>query len=119
MTIWDVIKFDSDGLISAIIQNSADGKVLMLGFMKRESLEETISLGKVVFWSRSRQKRWMKGETSGNVLNLKEILIDCDGDALLIKVDPVGPTCHTNHVSCFYRGKKDDGELEVVEEKLE
>ena len=117
MTIWDIIKFDSNGLISAIIQNASDGKVLMLGYMKRESLEETISLGKVVFWSRSRKQRWMKGETSGNVLNLREIFIDCDGDALVIKVDPIGPTCHTNHVSCFYRGRKDDNELEIIEKK--
>ena len=119
MTILDTIKFDKNGLIAAIIQNADDDKVLMLGYMKRESLEETIRGGKVVFWSRSRGQRWMKGETSGHVLNLKEILIDCDGDALVIKVDPVGPTCHTNHVSCFYRKKNDNDKLEIIEEKME
>ena len=119
MTIWDVVKFDQNGLISAIIQNADDGKVLMLGYMKRESLEETIQLGKAVFWSRSRGQRWMKGETSGHVLKVKEILIDCDGDALVLKVDPVGPTCHTNHVSCFYRRRKNNDQLEIIEEKIE
>jgi len=84
VNLWDAVKYDENGLVSAIIQNAKSGKVLMLGYMKRESLEETIKTGKAVFWSRSRQKRWMKGESSGHVLNVKEILVDCDGDALVV-----------------------------------
>ena len=119
MKIWDVVKYDGDGLVSAIIQNAETGKVLMLGYMKRESLQETIETGKAVFWSRSRQKRWMKGESSGHFLNVKEILIDCDGDALVLKADPIGPTCHTNHESCFYRKRIDADELNEIESVME
>jgi phosphoribosyl-AMP cyclohydrolase len=103
-----MLKYDSKGLIPAIIQNADTGKVLMLGYINEESLKITIETGKVCFFSRSRQKLWQKGETSGNYLNVREILKDCDEDALLIKVDPVGPTCHTGEESCFYRDIKSD-----------
>lgn len=103
-----MLKYDSKGLIPAIIQNVNTGKVLMLGYINEESLKITLETGKVCFYSRSRQKLWQKGETSGNYLNVREILKDCDEDALLIRVDPVGPTCHTGNESCFYRELNSD-----------
>ncbi len=103
-----MLKYDSKGLIPAIIQNAETGKVLMLGYINEESLKMTLKTGKVCFYSRSRKKLWQKGETSGNYLNVRAILKDCDEDTLLIKVDPVGPTCHTGEESCFYRDLKSD-----------
>jgi len=98
-----MLKYDSKGLIPAIIQNADTGKVLMLGYINEESLKITLKTGKVCFYSRSRKKLWQKGETSGNYLSVRSIYIDCDEDTLLIKVDPAGPTCHTGEESCFYR----------------
>ncbi len=101
------------GLVPAIIQDWASGEVLMLGFLNQESWERTLATGRVHFYSRSRQKLWCKGETSGHVQLVKEILIDCDDDAV-IKVEQVGgAACHTGYRSCFYRQVK-DGELHVV-----
>lgn len=97
------IKWNEQGLIPAIVQDAQTGEVLMLGYMNADSLKRTLELGQAVFWSRSRAELWRKGETSGNTLALKEIRIDCDADALLLLVDPAGPTCHTNAVSCFFR----------------
>jgi phosphoribosyl-ATP pyrophosphohydrolase len=91
----------SDGLIPAIVQDYRSNKVLMLGFMNAEALEKTRELGKLTFFSRSKQRLWTKGETSGNFLLLKEILVDCDNDTLLIKAEPVGPVCHTGADTCF------------------
>ncbi|HPD25262.1 MAG TPA: bifunctional phosphoribosyl-AMP cyclohydrolase/phosphoribosyl-ATP diphosphatase HisIE [Candidatus Marinimicrobia bacterium] len=91
----------NNGLVPAIIQDEKTGKVLMLGYMNRESYEKTRATGRVTFFSRSRQALWTKGETSGNFLEVKEILSDCDGDTLLIKVKPTGPTCHTGADTCF------------------
>ncbi len=98
-----MLKFDDKGLIPTIIQNADTGKVLMLGYINEESLKITLKTGKVCFYSRSRKQLWQKGETSGNYLNVRSIDIDCDEDTLLIKVDPIGPTCHTGAESCFYR----------------
>jgi phosphoribosyl-ATP pyrophosphohydrolase/phosphoribosyl-AMP cyclohydrolase len=98
-----MLKFDKKGLIPAIIQNATSGKVLMLGYINKESLEKTLQTGHVWFYSRSRQELWEKGGTSGNYLNVRAILKDCDEDSLLIQVDPAGPTCHTGAESCFYR----------------
>jgi phosphoribosyl-AMP cyclohydrolase / phosphoribosyl-ATP pyrophosphohydrolase len=98
-----MLKFDKKGLIPAIIQNATSGKVLMLGYINKESLEKTLQTGHVWFYSRSRQELWEKGETSGNYLNVRAIFKDCDEDTLLIQVDPAGPTCHTGAESCFYR----------------
>jgi phosphoribosyl-AMP cyclohydrolase len=95
------LKFDQNNLIPAIIQDVKDGAVLMLGYMNLESVRRTFLENKVTFWSRSRQKFWTKGETSGNFLNVVEIYSDCDHDALLIKAVPQGPTCHTKKRSCF------------------
>jgi phosphoribosyl-ATP pyrophosphohydrolase/phosphoribosyl-AMP cyclohydrolase len=91
----------SDGLVPAIIQDNLTGKVLMLGFMNEEALEKTKTIGKVTFYSRSKQRLWTKGEESGNFLELRSIIADCDNDTLLIKADPVGPVCHTGADTCF------------------
>jgi phosphoribosyl-ATP pyrophosphohydrolase/phosphoribosyl-AMP cyclohydrolase len=90
-----------DGLIPAVIQDSITGKVLMLGYMNKEALEKTQAEEKVTFFSRSKQRLWTKGETSDNFLFVKKILVDCDGDTLLIKAQPAGPTCHTGADTCF------------------
>ncbi len=97
------LKFDDRGLIPAIVQDNATGEVLMFAFMNAESLKRTLESGQVWFWSRSRQELWHKGATSGNTLAVREIRKDCDEDALLLKVDPAGPACHTGERSCFYR----------------
>ncbi|MDA2924788.1 bifunctional phosphoribosyl-AMP cyclohydrolase/phosphoribosyl-ATP diphosphatase HisIE [Acidobacteria bacterium AH-259-O06] len=91
----------TNGLIPAIVQDGQTGRVLMLGFMNQAALEKTLKGGLVTFWSRSRQALWTKGETSGNYLRLKEIRKDCDGDALIVVVEPQGPTCHRGTLSCF------------------
>mgnify|MGYP001561205024 FL=1 len=98
------LKYDDKGLIPTIIQDVENNEVLMLAYMDKTALKKTIETGKTHFWSRSRQKYWMKGETSGNVQLLKEILYDCDEDTLLIKVKQVGSgACHTGNRTCFYR----------------
>ena len=102
------LKYDDNGLIPAIVQDDADGAVLMLAYMNEESVRQTIEKGLVTFWSRSRQEYWTKGETSGNVLHLKSIRKDCDVDALLVRAEPAGPSCHTGERSCFYRDLHDD-----------
>lgn len=91
----------TDGLVPAIVQDAGTGKVLMLGFMNAEAFEETQASGKATFFSRSRHKLWTKGETSGNFLHLKEILIDCDADTILIKATPTGAVCHSGADTCF------------------
>lgn len=96
-------KFDSSGLLTAVVVDHAAGEVLVVAFMNAEALEATLASGKVHFWSRSREQLWMKGETSGHVLTAVQVLVDCDQDALLIRATPAGPTCHTGARSCFYR----------------
>ncbi len=98
-----MLNFDDRGLIPAIVQDANSGDVLMLAYMNAESLRRTQESGQVWFYSRSRQELWHKGATSGNVLHLREIWYDCDEDALLVKVDPAGPACHTGERSCFFR----------------
>ncbi|MBN1541088.1 phosphoribosyl-AMP cyclohydrolase [candidate division KSB1 bacterium] len=93
--------FDEKGLIPAIVQDDIDGCILMLGYMNQQSLEMTLEKGLVTFWSRSRQKYWTKGETSGNFLAVKSLYTDCDSDAILVRVEPKGPTCHTGKRTCF------------------
>ena len=94
---WD----KSDGLIPAIVQDAKTGTVLMLGYMNRQSLTQTLETQRVTFYSRSRKSLWTKGETSGNTLDLIDISTDCDNDALLVLAKPTGPTCHTGQTSCF------------------
>jgi phosphoribosyl-AMP cyclohydrolase len=101
-------KFDAAGLLSAVVQDSASGEVLMVAFMDREALERTRETGLAHFHSRSRGRLWLKGETSGHTLAVEQILVDCDQDALVLKVRPNGPACHTGARSCFYRALKGD-----------
>ncbi|WP_120078595.1 phosphoribosyl-AMP cyclohydrolase [Aurantiacibacter odishensis] len=96
-------KFDAAGLLSAVVQHAETGEILMLAFMDQQALDATRKTGIAHFYSRSRGKLWMKGETSGNVLNVETILVDCDQDALVLKAMPTGPACHTGARSCFYR----------------
>jgi phosphoribosyl-AMP cyclohydrolase len=97
------VRFDERGLVPAIAQSAATGQVLMMAWMTRETLEVTLTTKEVTYWSRSRQKVWRKGETSGHIQRLVDALVDCDGDVLLLKVDQLGPACHTGAPSCFYR----------------
>jgi phosphoribosyl-AMP cyclohydrolase len=116
MSFYEKLKFNSDGLIPAIIQDQATGRVLMMAWMNRASLETTISTRKTHFWSRSRQKFWMKGETSGNVQVVKDVAFDCDGDTVLIQVEQSGAACHEGYRSCFFRSVADDGAGDRVTE---
>ncbi|GMW03668.1 MAG: hypothetical protein AMXMBFR84_48020 [Candidatus Hydrogenedentota bacterium] len=109
--LHEVVKLDDKGLVCAVVQHHLTGQVLMVGYMNRESLEITLRDKKACFWSRSRQELWLKGATSGNVLNVMEVRVDCDADAILLRCDPVGPTCHTNETSCFYRKVESDGSM--------
>ncbi|HXR07412.1 MAG TPA: phosphoribosyl-AMP cyclohydrolase [Candidatus Acidoferrum sp.] len=118
MSFYDKLKFNADGLIPAIIQDHANGRVLMMAWMNRASLETTIATGKTHFWSRSRQKFWMKGESSGHTQTVKEIAFDCDGDTLLIQVEQVGAACHEGYRSCFFRSAAADGSDRVTEPQL-
>jgi len=95
------VTFDQSGLVPAIIQDAGSGKVLMLGYMNSQTLQISMDTKRATFWSRSRSAVWVKGETSGNFLEIVKIELDCDSDALLIQVNPVGPTCHTGTTSCF------------------
>jgi phosphoribosyl-AMP cyclohydrolase len=99
--------FDKHELIPAIVQDATSGQVLMLGYMNREAYARTLSDGRVWFWSRSRQAFWMKGESSGNVLAVRSVRLDCDGDTILVQADPAGPTCHTGATSCFFTSVKE------------
>ena len=108
----------SGGLVPAIIQDEGTGDVLMLGFMNADSLSETQRLGEVVFFSRSRNKLWKKGESSGHVLRVREIRVDCDADALLVRVEAVGPgVCHEGYRSCFFRAVESDGGAKIIAER--
>ena len=119
MSLIDNLKFDGNGLIPAIIQEQKSRRVLMMAWMNRASLEKTIETGKTCFWSRSRQKFWIKGETSGHVQTVKDISFDCDGDTLLIQVEQVGAACHEGFKSCFFRSVEGDGgSFRVTEPQL-
>lgn len=112
------LKFNDDGIIPVVIQDCDDQKVLMVAYMNKEALELTLKSGEVHFYSRSRQKLWKKGEISGHIQKVKEILIDCDEDTLLIKVEQEIASCHKGYRSCFYRKPDYNGNLKVVEEKI-
>jgi len=118
MNIKDIVKLDSNGLVAAIIQDAATHRVLMLGYMNEESLAITLRDRRACFWSRSRKKLWLKGESSGNFLLVKEIRVDCDADALVLTCDPVGPTCHTGETSCFYRNVDWDGSVTLSPDSM-
>jgi phosphoribosyl-AMP cyclohydrolase len=110
MKLLDDVKYDSNGLIPAIAQDDATGDILMLAWMNRESLEETVKTNRAVYFSRSRGKVWRKGEESGNVQEVKSIHIDCDADVILLRINQVGDAaCHTGHRTCFFREVTDGG----------
>ncbi len=113
------IKYDDKGLVPVVAQDYNDNTVLMVAFMNKEALIKTFETFKVHYYSRSRGKLWLKGETSGNVQIVKEIYFDCDKDCLLVKIEQVGiASCHTGHRSCFYRTISKDGEISIVAEKV-
>src|SRR4051794_15831700 len=109
MSVYEQLKFTADGLIPAIVQEASTGRVLMMAWMNRASLEKTVLTGKTHFWSRSRGKFWMKGEESGHTQTVKDIAYDCDGDTLLVQVEQVGAACHEGYKSCFFRSLQADG----------
>jgi phosphoribosyl-AMP cyclohydrolase len=120
MSFLDRLGYNAEGLIPAIVQEHSTGRVLMMAWMNRTSLERTLAAGKTVFWSRSRQKYWMKGESSGHTQDVKSIAVDCDADVLLIQVEQKGAACHEGYKSCFFRELAADGAtVRVSEPQLE
>ena len=117
--VWlDAVKWDRDGLVPAIAQDAADGRVLMLAWMNREALRLTAEGGYAVYWSRSRQKLWHKGEESGNRQSVKEIRLDCDNDVIILQIEQIGGVaCHTGRRSCFFR-RLENGEWHTVDPVL-
>ena len=116
--LLDKVKYDDKGLVTAVAQDHETGEVLMLAFMNRESLEMTLERRVACYWSRSRSKLWIKGETSGHLQKIRNIYIDCDMDAVVMKIEQVGGACHTGYRSCFYREITESGALETVGEKV-
>ena len=113
--LLESIVFDANGLVAAIAQRHDTGEVLMLAWMNRDAVRETLGTGQVTYWSRSRKALWRKGETSGHRQTLRWLRIDCDGDALLLGVDQIGAACHTNRPNCFFREVETDGLVEISE----
>jgi phosphoribosyl-AMP cyclohydrolase / phosphoribosyl-ATP pyrophosphohydrolase len=115
--LTDQFKFDQQGLLPAVVQDWLDGTVLMLGYMNQEAIAKTLATKSVHFWSRSRNKLWEKGETSGHKLQVKDLFVDCDRDTILVKAQPVGPTCHTGERACFF--SRLDGQGLIAGEKTQ
>lgn len=116
--VLDTLKYDSQGLIPAIVQDADTGDVLMMAYMNKQSLADSIRTGKTHFWSRSRRKYWMKGESSGHTQDIQEIFIDCDVDTILIKARQNGAACHEGYKSCFFRKLQADGQCQILGERL-
>jgi len=114
----DSLKYDANGLVPAVVQDCENGDVLMVGYMNRDAVKATLTTGRTTFWSRSRQKFWIKGETSGNIQAVNGVYVDCDKDCLLVKVDQKGAACHEGYRSCFFRQVDSDAKEEIVLEKL-
>lgn len=112
----EAVRWNDQGLVSAVVQHARTGVVLMQAWMNQDALEHTRETGLATFWSRSRQSLWVKGETSGNTLQVRELYLDCDGDSLLVLADPAGPACHTGARDCFYRRVNEQGML--VEDRM-
>ncbi len=112
--ILDAIKFNAQGLVPAIAQQHDSAEVLMLAWMNRDAVAETLATGRVCYWSRSRQALWRKGETSGHVQRLVELRLDCDGDTILLLVEQTGPACHTGAHNCFFRAARDGAFVELA-----
>ena len=113
----EAVSFDVAGLVPAIVQDANTDQVLMMAYMTAETLRDTLDSGRMVYWSRSRQERWVKGQTSGHTQVVQEVRLDCDGDTLLFKVEQEGGACHTGYESCFYR-RVEGGELVADGEKV-
>jgi len=118
MTLISEIKFNAEGLVPAIAQDAETGRVLMMAWMNEEAVHQTVETGYAHYYSRSRQKQWQKGESSGHVQQVVDMFLDCDGDTILLIVNQTGPACHTNRPSCFYREKGENG-WKIIEEPLE
>ncbi|MCC7517710.1 MAG: phosphoribosyl-AMP cyclohydrolase [Verrucomicrobiae bacterium] len=114
----DQLRFNADGLIPAIVQERKTGRVLMMAWMNRDSLLKTLETKRTWFWSRSRRKYWMKGESSGHVQRVEKVAFDCDGDTLLLEVEQVGAACHEGYKSCFFRNVSFEGEVRPNDEPL-
>ena len=108
--LLNAVTFDADGLAPAIVQDAETDQVLMMAYMTEATLRDTLERGRMVYWSRSRQEKWVKGQTSGHAQSVEEVRVDCDGDTLLFKVEQEGGACHTGYRSCFYR-RGEDGQL--------
>ena len=117
MNIVEELKYDSNGLIPAVVQEHGTGCILMVAWMNKESLGKTLALGEMVYWSRSRKEIWHKGATSGHTQKVKDMAFDCDKDCLLFQVEQVGAACHDGFKSCFYRSVV-NGEVKVTESRL-
>lgn len=113
------IKFDDSGLVPAIAQQHDSGEVLMMAWMNRDAVVETLETGRVCYWSRSRQSLWRKGESSGQTQALTELRVDCDGDTLLLRVDQTGVACHTGRRTCFYRAARDGAIITIAEQLVD
>ena len=114
------IRYNSDGLVPAIAQDATDGQILMVAWMNEAAFRQTLSSGKATFWSRSRGKLWCKGEESGHTLNVKQLLVDCDQDVLLLKCElaPESGACHVGYRSCFYRAISDEKKIEFISQPI-
>ncbi len=114
----DSLKYDSDGLVPAVVVDDNNGDVLMVAYMNRDAVEKTLTSGRACFWSRSRQTFWIKGETSGNIQKVKSVFVDCDKDCFVVRVEQVGAACHEGYRSCFFRQVDENGEETIIGEKL-
>ncbi len=112
----DQLEFDAGGLITAVVQDHLTGEIRMVAWMNRDAVEQTLATKKATFWSRSRGRLWVKGEESGNTLHVTSVLVDCDGDTLLVQCEPQGPSCHTGRDNCFFRPLAFDGEPTAAQE---
>jgi phosphoribosyl-AMP cyclohydrolase len=114
----ETIKYDESGLVTVVVQDAANSEVLMVAYMNAEALRRTMETGRATYWSRSRQKFWVKGESSGNVQHMRDLRVDCDGDCLLLKVEQTGAACHEGYRTCFSRAATPDGGVERQGEPL-
>jgi phosphoribosyl-AMP cyclohydrolase len=118
MSFAETLKYDANGLIPVVVQDAANDQVLMVAYMNRAAVERTLETRKATYWSRSRQEFWVKGASSGNFQYVSEMLVDCDADCLLLKVEQIGAACHTGCRSCFFRAVTEEGDLSTIAEPI-